>query len=944
MPENEYDTDSTRSEHKFFGKHRWRGKLFSNEEKTSKNDELQGRQVNDVVEFLQTPTDRASSRGQPKLKESSPALRESAASGAKNSAPQLRSHSGRKPPRREGPRVTFDSAEPEIIGEGGDEAVLPSIDVRRSQQQESHWQQLNPPNVSIPKHSRRLSPPVENEPNLRWSLRWGLENEGSNDDDDSLRSPPLQKQSTGFHGLEQEEERFLPDQDTKRQRDLRTMSLGREESMLSPGSDSNSESFAAIYASYAQDSPQSPDIVVEQSAPQSDKGRLRHKDEIEDLKGFSTLKPFSPEFDTPFGNSLTPIPSPQPITTQAAQSSSYNFPSPISKQRSPSQVEEMTRQYQNSATGISGQAVAPNSRSSSPAARSPPISLRNVARTIGDDAFNSFLIRIERFNSIFRLGATASRSFESITFMQWMRAATWWFLKGRGELESTVRGRPRSSDRVQHVSEADVSKDLEQAYLNLAKACWILMEIVPKHEELKKYGNASIGSLSPIIRSFGDVKLAEMLDLHHAIIANMRALTMSMKRNNKMPSGNFEPQGLDTRVWVETPRFASGVAGLLSGTTSRKLLEDESAGFDAFPYPVGDTLCYFNYGSMFVDVVLESSGDSKGGVHLSCILTILRQRTDRELNVNLASQDGQVNLVIQSDPKAGPTWRNAHWKTNNSTIMLELADGLGLEIQFREQNFRSLWGIYDYTRKVRKEMEPDEAEELVFRATVRCVHYVDSPDAKVFPLDPVPDCDVILFEKNRTLTEGNGRRRFYNGHRLVVVTPPGSKTLSSTNQGLGKQMPILFSYVRGEGDGPALLLKNEGAGSTIVITFGDQSSRDKFQTLLDGTLLREDESYTKAMPLRALDIGTSNEESRAGNNNFLSQWRWHELRVINRRPEFFENGLPKTVLSEHLRIWTQCEAGSFVDRMHLGTYFAPTLQLSALTGYRARRAANSPVR
>ena len=923
MPESGFADESAKSDRKFFGKHRWRGKLFSNEEKATRDNEAQGQQVNDIAEFLQAPAERKGSiqRTAPPTfhKAIPPSSRIPSASVNTNPAPQPTTYLKRKPSRRKGLHVNFDTAEPEVIGEGGDEALLPSIDVRESRPPASQWQEPNGSNVIC--HHRRASPPIENAPNLWWSLRQGLRNESIGDDDggdESLSSPPLRQQSTGAHGLEPNDGRRLSNQNIMGEDKLATESLNEGDTLRSPGSNSTSASFATTYASSTKDRPLSPGTFVEHSR-QPQQVRSTHKDDIVDLKGFASLKPFSPELDAPIGNSLTPIPSPQPVTTQAALSSSYNFPSPVAGQRSPSQVDVVTRRFQENTANEIDKDASTSTPSPIPPLKSPPITLRNIAKGLGEDAFQAFLARIRRFYCIFRLAAVVNRSFESITLVQWMRASTWWFLKGRGELESAVRGRRPSNDRVPGVSEGNLSAGLKQAYLDLAKVCWILTEIVPTHEEIKKYGNASMSSLGPMVKNFGDRKLAEMLDLYHATLTNMRALAMSMKRNNKLPPDDFEPQGLDSRIWVELPRFASGVAGILAGGSSMTLLEDGSVGSTALPFSIGDTPCQFNYGSMFVNIILRSSVESDEGVHLSCILSILRQKTGRELEVVLASQDGQLSLRIQSDRRAGPTWRDAHWKTNDFSIILGLSDGLDLEIRLSEPNFRSLWGIYDYTRKVRKEMESGHGEELVFESVVQCVHYVDSPDAKVFPPDPICSCDVLLFEKTLTFTEGTGRRRFYNGHRLVVVTPPSSKTLSSIDQNLGKQTPILLTYVRGEDDGAALLLKDETAGSTLVITFSDTLSRKRFQTLLDGTLLQTDESCTEPVTLKAMAVATMEDESSVTQNTSLSDWRWQQLRVINRNAELSENRLPKTILSENLRIWVQCDSGTFVDRVNLGT-------------------------
>lgn len=73
-------------------------------------------------------------------------------------------------------------------------------------------------------------------------------------------------------------------------------------------------------------------------------------------------------------------------------------------------------------------------------------------------------------------------------------------------------------------------------------------------------------------------------------------------------------------------------------------------------------------------------------------------KNNRELEVVLASQDGQVNLTIQSRRKSRLTWRDVHWELESSMIALRLAEGLDLKLSFQEQNLRSLWGIYHYTR------------------------------------------------------------------------------------------------------------------------------------------------------------------------------------------------------------------------------------------------------
>ena len=943
MPGNDTSPESTRSEHKFLGKHSWRGKLFSNDNKIPKSEGVQQTQVNDIVDFLQTPA---------KIKD--PSHQVSVSRPTNDAVPtsgpplvpvtddlkQATGFSRRKPPRRKGLHVTFETACPVIIGEGGDEAELPSLEVRTSQGPATSQTEQRAPNAVLT--SRRYSPPLENGRNLRWSLRQGLQGAWHDDDEDLSKSPPSQMGSEGLDAVEPRHAMHAAVKHANLKDDLSSRPLQKEDSPHSPVSDTIPEGLSASYASYTQSPPSSPDVAIKQVAGKPGNDRLTSQTDIKHHEALAPLKPLYPDHDAVFRNSLTPIPSPQPPSIQAAQASSYNFPDDGSEGHPVSQVETLTQQSQALASRTRDQEVLSPNTSTNPPKKSPVISLRDVARGLGEDALNEFSVRVQRFNSIFRLSATANKHLDDVSFMQWIHAATWWFLKGRGELESAVRGRPGSRDRHNPGREVGLSSVLKQAYLDLAKGWWISTEILPSHRELKKYGNAGIGSLTPIVKSFGDSKLAELLEIHHAITSNMRALAMSMKRNNKMPPDTFEPQGLDARIWVETPRFASGVAGILAGKSPRSLLDDDLAGFASFPFPIGDTTRHFNYGSMFVDVILHSSDSAQGKICSSCVLTILRQRTDRELEVVLASQDGRINLVIQSHGERGPTWRDTRWQTESHNVVLRLADGLDLEIQFQELNFRSLWGIYDYTRRVRKDMNPRDAERVAFEATVRCVHYVDTPDAKAFPPDPVRSCDVLLFKKFSTLSGGSGRRRFYDGHRLVVVTPPSVKTLSSINKNLGKVSPMLFNFVRGTDGGPGLLLKYDAVGPTLVITFNDPSSRDRFQTLLDGTRLGDDEISTEAIPLKAIRIESSANSSPSTLSSSLNQWRWQKLRVINKHPRYYESGLSSTVLSENLRLWAQCEAGTYVDRINLGETDEHLLKTPMLIQNRTGRATDRP--
>lgn len=922
MSDRDVSVEPSTGERKLFGKHKWRGKFhFSVEDKISKSHDIPGQPVNDLVGFL-APSSNTSTSDQTATSKSharSPLeSRRPSSSTVDNESTRNVGYQRRKAPRRQGLRVAFDPTPPFIIGEGGDESELPSIDIAKSKAGARSWKHSQ--DTATKQHARRSSPPpaIESAPDQGPGR--------GTRDGDNAEPPRLQRRSTGFHDAQDADNSEV----RPKSKTLNTP-IERHESSSSPNSEGNSETFATIYAEYAEASPVSPQVVGGESSSQSGRDRLTHKREIEDLRG-SSLKPFSPDFGSSFQNSLTPFPSSQRPGSGGTPPTSYGFPAISSSETPDLPSEDVDRvshaafrpeRREDDTSAMNPTIISPPLPSpsfSTPPLKSGPMSLRTVAKNLGGDALNEFTSRVQRFYGIFRLGACVNRALEDISFEHWIRAGTWWFLKGRGELENAVRGRPGSRDRKSTHDESDTSTALKQAYINLAKATWIILEATSGHREFRKYGSESMNSLLAIAKSFGDLKFAELIETHLAITTSMRALTMSMRRNNKMPPADLEAQGLDSRIWLDTPRFASGVASLLSVSSSRSLLDNGTVSSNAaFPFPVGDTGRHFNYGNMFVDVIVKSSDDSQKEVRIACVLSVLRERNDRDLKVVLASQDGQISLVIDYNKRRRPTWRDVHWQAVSHCVLLRLSDSLELEIQFSEHSFRSLWGTYDYTRKIRKHMEATESEEIAFTSTVKCVHYVDTPDAKVFPTEPVQHCDVRLFAKSLNVAEGSGRRKFYDGHRLMVVTPPSSKNLSHVNQPLGKQSPILFSYVRGDGNGHAMLLKNDIAGSTIVITFNDAEERENFLSQLNGTYMTDDEMSDEVISIESMRINVpTNDENPVGEGSYINSWRWQQLRVFNKRPERFENGIVKNVLSENLRIWVQCEAGTFMDRMNLG--------------------------
>ena len=885
-------------------KQKWRDKFFSNEGKTKKiagSEKLE----QDVDEFLRPSSSRSNSKPSldlpvPRIDVSNASRWPSAVEVSQINPPKPSSPQ-RKAPRREGLHVAFISAAPDVIGEGGDEAELPAIAVSRSRGPLTKYQSFQ---GSSPKQGSGSETLTGDERQTALSKSSPLNN------DQSYRPMTLHRRPTG----------------------LADNSAGHyvggdvQDPTLTKSNDSMPSS--SIYGQNANlpSEPRNTEVNYLETSQQGRHGELAYRDADPQAEFRDRLGHFveSTNFLVPpldlglsLSNSLTPIPSPSPSTQQM----NPGIPKLTGNSLKPDYFQLSPEKTSGKPPRASPQL---DEEGPKPSSESRLMTIRSLAKNLGNDALHEFSGNVERFYGIFQLGATATSPLMEISFAQWIRNAAFWFLKGRGKLEVAVRVNGRSPAETEHAGSRDISRELGQAYLDLAKAWWIVEKIIPVHPEPKKFGNTGMSSLIAIAASFGEKMLAEQISVHLAIVANMRALAMSMKRNDKLPTSSFDIRGLDTRIFVKYPVLASGVASLFSNH-SRSLIVDGSRGDESFlPLMVGDTKRHFLYSTSFVDLVLAASNDEHDQVTFHCALSVLRERAARELKVVIASQDGQINLVIQSSGKDGLTWEEVQWKIKTHTLVLKLSNTVDVQVQLSEKDFKTLWGIHDYTRTIQKGLQCGHDEREVFNVELPVFQNLDQASLKLFPTDPVKNCSLRLFEKKRTVSEAIRGLKRYDGHRLVVVTPSDIKTLSSINLECGKQKAVLFSYLRDDGSAPALLLKfsKPASISSMVMTFAETEVRGLFHSLLNGTSISASESCSQPLPLKNFAIlsTASDEFGSVRTQNFVNSVHWAQLRVIDSNAKVPSHGVPRNF--EHLRIWIEAEIGSLVDYMNLGTSIA----------------------
>lgn len=877
MSESASSPDEPRGENRLFGKHKWRGKLFSADNRFGRAPDNLETTDDGIVHFLNTTRSRAGPQSAP----FAPRIDVTAGSRHPTSLddqddPVVDVYRRPKPRQNKGLRVRFESDPPEYIGFGGDEAELPAKDVFRSFTDSSE---------------RLLSqePPHHNTNDQR-SQAYGPSTESY--DETSFQLSRLKRRPTCIDGelLAEESHHAGYDQEATQSAvsASRTMSprLRNEEQGLNPdlpdkdvGNPTHSSSPASNDMSYDQK-------YTWQVAETTSHGPPRH---------FVAPPPKS----LPTNSLTTREPPEPPYASQEASSASYN-PSPITKDL-PNLPD-------------SGQRVRQHSPDVSPRQQHTPLSLPTVSKSIGDESLDDFDSRVRRFRDLFRLNASAHVDLMAVPFERWVMVSAWWFLKGRAQLESTIRGKPMPAAPDNAANDSGISVVL-QAYVNLAKAWWVLKDVTPNLPEIERLDNASMQSTVAVLKSFGDQHLAELVEVHLSILASFRALAISMKRNGMLPPDDLQMQGLESKIFFKTRNLPPDVAALMinnivtSPIKGRKCIADPF-----FPILVGDTERHFTFSKMFVDVFWDSLDDAKSGIQ--CVVSVLRERTDWAVKATIASQDAHVNLVIQSDEHGSLHWHDVQWRIPLHTMQLRLAEGIHLQVKFSEKDFKTIWGICDYTQRVRKEYSARSDEEIVHECELPIFQCTVSPS---FPAEPMKDCRVRLFEKKVSGMEGNSQYRAHDGYRLVVITPPSTKTMSKVNHQLGKESPILFGTHPSKGGN--ILIVRVPSSLKVILTFHGESQASLFRSTLAGTLITQDDHCSASLHLHGFAINSisANQDLVYGNaSRCVSGLRFHKLRVVNRGPPAYGHDSQSTVRSGSPRILADCDFGTFVDRISSG--------------------------
>ncbi|KAL8948469.1 MAG: hypothetical protein Q9222_005345 [Ikaeria aurantiellina] len=845
MPDSSTLSESPQSDHKIRSLHHWRAKLSRKDGKTSKDGDNREQEVRD---FLHAPITADTARHSPDPELHHAAERSNHVSSSPD-APSPRIT--RRKPRRPGLQVAFTTEPPTLIGEGGDEALLPATEVSSSL-----------------RSSTRSAAGVFLDP-VDYH-----EKEGQTNEAELFTLRTLQRRSTGLQSDEVIEPYSNDFKTLGNNRQSRSELIGHsfeQQQEMPPGHQQVSQ----LVSGQAQQH-----FTKAVTPPCGDAVNPRHsrstsQQEI-NARPTDLLNPV-----TTCSNSLTPSPSPLP-SKGSSTSSDNGYPFPAASFDDNPQVLPIESSH------LEGDREPwPQHGLSDAVNKRPKTTLSDDAEKSADDAVRNFAARVQSFRSLFLLGIDVR---SNATFYHWISAAVWWFLKGRGVLESLVKSRFKTVI-ADEITSQGASPMLKQAYVNLAKTWFVIFEMIPtRYPEVGRSENEVHMPKGAVTKELDSMQSAEMFRAYSSIKSNFQSLVTSMERNHKMPPIGLELQGSDVRIFLAYSSLSPHVAKLL--TSRRSSMSDDRAslgsGFGTL-MPISDTGSHFNYGGMFVNVILNSQ-NAESGNSIPCLLSILRDRRDRDVTMLLASQDGQVRLVIQPDGGQGISWRNVRWITKERCIQLDLNERLILWVEFDERDFKTIWGIHDYIRSVDKLSWGSGNETLLTEIGLQSFQSFNQDKSSTrFPTNRVERCQLRLLECFQISSEVSGQRKIHDGYRLMIVTPTQIKTLSYMNERLGRQQPLLYGFLRDEHGAAALLLKSsKSSGSPyMVMNFYKEVDRRILHSLLSGNAKSEEEDCSGSLSLAKYTMSTKSNgrerESWMDDGGLLESLMWNKVEIFRQR-------------------------------------------------------------
>ncbi|KAL9084494.1 MAG: hypothetical protein Q9159_005190 [Coniocarpon cinnabarinum] len=503
-----------------------------------------------------------------------------------------------------------------------------------------------------------------------------------------------------------------------------------------------------------------------------------------------------------------------------------------------------------------------------------------------EEAYSQFASAVAGTGSIFQLAAEDAGV--QLTLYDWTRCALWWFLKGQEGIQQH-QGMPGTPPG--HL--------LQQHHLNLAKAYWMLTEVIPpllsnaEKEPKTCPPSQNLKSVDAACSSLDDA---------------FKAFCVVMRKYELLPTQHEKAvQGVDSKLWLQE-RFDNlplDWQWVLSG----KVFAPTRQTTDVEPLsalPLQDTRSSYCYGRIFVSAKVTLEEDKPVIESLECALTFVRSKSSAEAEVVISSQDSNVNVHIRATGEQGVHWEHTRFDADERSLRVKLPQKLRLKLLCSQRDYDFLWGFHNNSQRISQSLLPKKNERLLQPIRLRSFHFRDTSHPDEFPSDPVGICRAALFEQ--LLKSNRDPRMVHAGHRLAIVNL--ERTVRNVNISFGKTAPFEYNLSDSQ---PTLQFQMNEAGRrrSAHMVFEELQQRDLFRDLLSGTVLGNNESMLRQIPIRSLAL------SRATASNLIPAIvNWDSLQIINEDDPTDPHHLSVSAdASEHLRIMMYQQSGSIVDRM-----------------------------
>ncbi|KAL3490611.1 hypothetical protein BJX62DRAFT_237896 [Aspergillus germanicus] len=516
-----------------------------------------------------------------------------------------------------------------------------------------------------------------------------------------------------------------------------------------------------------------------------------------------------------------------------------------------------------------------------------------------DEQFKTILT--ERLSILFDQYAHTARPAEEVPLQDWLRAAIWWAVEGKAALEAQQHVTKTEGDR--HEDQKSIRIEVLEGLLNLAKAWWICHHIVA-------HDTFTIRMAACRMKGTPD---SALFDQYRAVLLYLRGYQRRMATVLCTETDVFATVDVDRRLWIAYPTLGVYNGGMLDNSQRQ-----------AWEYPCmafGDTGDLFCYSSVVVEATLIHPADlTLPASTFEGIFSIMRGSESWQTIGVLASQVQMIHITIQSERAHGLVWKDIEWDVSRHSMVVRLHHSeMFLRIKLSEDSFASIWRLAHDIVAAEADLVAGEDERLLFDDTVKSCHYVNHDTPVGFPAKPVAHCRVRLLKKLSTVTYRTGKRKkVHGGLRIIVATPPQTKTQRRVTHDLPNTCPLAYSLLNGEDGSPGFLLHLDEACSLFIYLEDPEARTLLHSLLLDCVPLRgETDPKTFLISSYAIDMQGHGSETQA--TKHLDSGESQAL-IIEEDSEREGRGTHygKTILSEHLRVIIQNEWGSITDRLNIG--------------------------